>query len=264
MNLAANARDAMPNGGTLCVETANVNINRSSIGPDLNVPPGAYSMLTVSDDGVGMDAQTQARIFEPFFTTKPVGKGTGLGLATAYGIVKQSGGFICVQSKPGAGTAFKVYLPRVNEPVEQASQVPTSTLPQGGRQTILLVDDDPQLRQLATRVLTNSGFTVLEARSAEQAERRAKLHHGAIDLLLTDVVMPGGSGRDTALRIFGDGTKPRVLYMSGYPNDIIAHHGVLDPRISFLPKPFSPAGLVEKVREVLQSTVAVPEVAEKR
>jgi PAS domain S-box-containing protein len=252
MNLAANARDAMPHGGKVRLETANININRSSIGPDINVPPGAYSMLTVSDTGVGMDAQTQARIFEPFFTTKPAGKGTGLGLATAYGIVKQSGGAICVDSNPGVGTAFRIYLPRVNEQLEHPAQVPARSLPAGGGQTILLVDDDTQLRQLAKRILSNSGFRVLESESGEHAEQLAKIHQGSIDLLLTDVVMPGKSGREIAQRICGNGARPRVLYMSGYPNDIIAHHGALDPEISFLPKPFSPARLVEKVREVLQ------------
>jgi PAS domain S-box-containing protein len=252
MNLAANARDAMLHGGKFRLETANININRSRVGPDLNVPPGAYSVLTVSDSGVGMDAQTKARIFEPFFTTKPAGKGTGLGLATAYGIVKQSGGSICVDSKPGAGTEFRIYLPRVNEPVEHPSQVTAFSLPEGGGQTILLVDDDTQLRQLAKKVLSNSGFRVLESESGEHAERLAKIHQGAIDLLLTDVVMPGNSGREIVQRICTDGARPRVLYMSGYPNDILARHGVLDPEIAFLPKPFSPARLVEKVREVLQ------------
>jgi CheY-like chemotaxis protein len=207
-----------------------------------------------------MDAQTQARIFEPFFTTKAPGKGTGLGLATAYGIVKQSGGFISVDSRPGAGTAFRIYLPRVNEQVDDLSQATARSLPEGGAQTILLVDDDPQLRQLAKRILSSAGFRVLESESGEHAERLAKIHQGSIDLLLTDVVMPGNSGREIAEHICGNGSRPRVLYMSGYPNDIIAHHGVLDPEISFLPKPFSPAQLVEKVREVLQdhpSEVAV-------
>jgi PAS domain S-box-containing protein len=253
MNLAANARDAMPGGGALRLETANVDINLSNVIPNVNVAPGAYCMLTVSDSGAGMDAQTQARIFEPFFTTKSAGKGTGLGLATAYGIVKQSGGYISVQSKPGAGTTFRIYLPRVNEQVESPSQVTPRSLPEGGGQTILLADDDPQLRQLAKKVLTSSGFTVLESESGEQAEQLAKIHQGAIDLVLTDVVMPGQSGRETVQRIRGDGAKPRVLYMSGYPNDFIARHGVLDPEISFLPKPFTPAGLVKKVREVLQT-----------
>jgi CheY-like chemotaxis protein len=252
MNLAANARDAMPSGGTLTLETSNVNLNRSNCGPDLHVPPGAYVCLTVSDTGIGMDARTRARIFEPFFTTKPAGRGTGLGLATVYGIIQQSGGYLSVKSEPGAGAAFRIYLPRVNEPVEHLTQVTMPPAPpHGGHQTILVVDDDCQVRQLAKKVLTTSGFNVLEAEGREQAERLAALHHGAIDVLLTDVVMPGCSGREIARHICGNGSKTRVLYMSGYPNDAIAHHGMLNQEISLLQKPFSPARLVEKVREVL-------------
>jgi len=173
MNLAANARDAMPGGGKLTMETADVTLNRSQVGRDLNVPCGSYAVLAVSDTGMGMDAQTQERIFEPFFTTKPPGKGTGLGLATAYGIVKQSGGCLCVDSKPGVGTTFRIYLPRVNEPVDHLSHAAPLAAPQRGHQTILLVDDDSQLRQLASRVLNASGYNVLEADDGEQAERLA-------------------------------------------------------------------------------------------
>jgi PAS domain S-box-containing protein len=251
MNLAANARDAMLEGGKLTIETADVNINRSKIGRDLNVPPGSYTVLAVSDTGVGMDLQTQSRIFEPFFTTKPTGKGTGLGLATAYGIVKQSGGYLCVDSKPGAGSTFRIYLPRVNAPVEDLSHVAPLATPQRGDQTILLVDDDYQLRQLASRVLNASGYNVLEADDGEQAERLAADHKGSIHLLLTDVVLPGLSGRETAERICRERRETRVLYMSGYPGETIGHHGVLDTGISFLQKPFFPDRLVEKVKEVL-------------
>jgi len=251
MNLAANARDAMLEGGRLTIETADVNLNRSKIGRDLNVPPGSYTVLAVSDTGVGMDALTQTRIFEPFFTTKPAGKGTGLGLATAYGIVKQSGGYLCVDSRPGAGSTFRIYLPRVNEPVEDLSHVAPLATPQRGDQTILLVDDDYQLRQLASRVLNTSGYNVLEADDGEQAERLAANHKGSIHLLLTDVVLPGLSGRETAERICRERRETRVLFMSGYPGETIAHHGVLEAGISFLQKPFFPDRLVDKVKEVL-------------
>jgi two-component system, cell cycle sensor histidine kinase and response regulator CckA len=255
MNLAANARDAMPSGGTLIVETCNVNVNRSSVGPDLNVPPGAYALLAVSDNGHGMDVRTRARIFEPFFTTKPPGKGTGLGLATVYGIVEQSGGHVCVQSEQGMGTTFRIYLPRVNEPVESLAQSATLVALQQGHQTILLVDDDVQLRELTRTILAGSGYTVLAAESGEEAERIAELHRGSLDLLLTDVVMPRTSGCEVARRICRERPETRVLYMSGYPGDAIAHHGLLDAGISFLQKPFAPHRLVEKVREVLNAPV---------
>jgi PAS domain S-box-containing protein len=251
LNLAANARDAMPGGGKLTMETADVALNGSKVGRDLNVPPGSYAVVTVSDTGVGMDEQTLARIFEPFFTTKPPGKGTGLGLAMAYGIVKQSGGYICVDSKPGLGTTFRIYLPRVNEPVEVLSHTAPMVAPQRGDQTILLVDDDSQLRELASRVLNASGYNVLEADDGEQAERLAAGHSGSIHLLLTDVVLPGHSGRETAERICRERGETRVLYMSGYPGETIAHHGILEAGISFLQKPFFPDRLVGKVREVL-------------
>jgi PAS domain S-box-containing protein len=253
MNLAANARDAMPAGGQLTVETTNVNLNRSSLGPDFNVPPGAYVRLTVSDTGIGMDANTQARIFEPFFTTKPPGRGTGLGLATVYGIVNQSGGHIGVDSQPGSGSTFRIYLPRVSQPVELLSPPATNCACQRGHQTILVVDDDLQLRQLARKVLTSSGFTVLEADCCEQAQQLSGAHSGTIDLLLTDVVMPGTSGHEIARRICGDRSETRVLYMSGYPGDAVAQHGVINAGISFLQKPFSPDRLVEKVKEVLHA-----------
>jgi two-component system, cell cycle sensor histidine kinase and response regulator CckA len=253
MNLAANSRDAMPAGGRLSVETGNVNLNRSSMGPDFNVPPGSYVRLIVTDTGVGMDAETQARIFEPFFTTKPPGKGTGLGLATVYGIVKQSGGHIGVDSRPGRGTTFRIYLPRIHWPVEEAAPVVSNGVCQRGHQTVLVVDDDLQLRQLTHRVLTSSGFTVLEASCGEQAEQLSRIHGGAIDLLLTDVVMPGGSGHEVASRICRERGETRVLYMSGYPDDTVAHHGVINAGISFLQKPFSPDRLVEKVKEVLHA-----------
>src|SRR5262249_14022023 len=192
--------------------------------PDFEVSPGSDVCVTARETGIGRDAHTRARVFEPFFTTKPAGKGTGLGLATVYGIIKQSGGFVCVESEPQSGATFRIYLPRVNEPVEQLAQVTARPAPHRGHQTILSVDDDPQLRQLTRKVLTGSGFQVLEAEDREQAERLAAMHRGSIDLLLTDVIMPGGSGCEIAQQICGNGSKTRVLYMSGYPNDAIVHH----------------------------------------
>jgi PAS domain S-box-containing protein len=250
MNLATNARDAMPSGGTLTLETAHVNVKHSNSGPDL-VPPGSYVCLTITDTGIGMDAYTRTRIFEPFFTTKPASKGTGLGLSTVYGIIKQSGGYLEVNSELGCGATFRIYLPCVNEPVETMAEAPPVATPGTGHQTILVVDDDSQVRQLAKKVLTSSGFKVLEAAGGEQAERLASLHQGAIDMLLTDVVMAGASGRDIARNICRGGNKPRVVYMSGYPDQTIAHHGMLNPGICLLQKPFSPARLVETVKEAL-------------
>jgi PAS domain S-box-containing protein len=264
MNLATNARDAMPAGGTLTLETANVDLHSSNCGPDFHVPPGSYVCLAITDTGNGMDAYTRSRIFEPFFTTKPAGKGTGLGLATVYGIIKQSGGYLSVESEPEAGATFRVYLPCVNEPVESLAQAVPLATPGAGHQTILVVDNDSQVRQLATKILTNSGFRVLEAEGGEQAERLASLHQGAIDMLLTDVVMPGASGCEVARNICRGASKPRVVYMSGYPGQTIAQHGMLNPGICLLQKPFSPARLVEKVKEVLApvngSPAVVPEL----
>jgi CheY-like chemotaxis protein len=201
-----------------------------------------------------MDSHTQSHIFEPFFTTKPPGKGTGLGLATVYGIVRQSGGYLGVESQPGSGATFRIYLPRVNEAAEKVAQATARAAHLGGHQTILVVDDDPQLRRLAGEVLTRSGFRVLEAESGQQAEQIAALHAGSIHLLLTDVVLPGGSGCMLAEQICakGNSSNMRVLYISGYPTDALTHRGVPDEGTFLLRKPFSPALLVEKVREVLQ------------
>src|SRR5215813_5072690 len=255
MNLAANSRDAMPTGGKLIVETSNVDLEDGHTGSHSKVPPGAYVLLTVSDTGVGMDTQTQARIFEPFFTTKPQGKGTGLGLATVYGIVRQSGGYIWVHSAPGMGTIFRIYLPRVADPVEPLAPGPRLVVPKGGHQTILLVDDDLQLRRFVRTVLNNAGFTVLEAGNGEEAQRVAASHRGLIHLLLTDVVLPGTSGSEIAQRICGRRGETHLLYMSGYAGDTIINRGVLESGICFLQKPFTPERLLEKVREVLHATV---------
>jgi PAS domain S-box-containing protein len=251
MNLAANARDAMPAGGQLVLETSNVDLADDHSNAHFKIPPGSYVLITVSDTGVGMDAQTQTRIFEPYFTTKPPGKGTGLGLATVYGIVRQSGGYIWVHSAPGMGTIFRIYLPRIAGAAEPLALRPRLVIPKGGRQTVLLVDDDQQVRRFAERVLSKSGFTVLEAESGDEAQRVASLHRGPIHLLLTDVVLPGTSGREIAQRICGNRGETQLLYMSGYAGDTIVERGVLEAGICFLQKPFTPDRLLEKVREML-------------
>ena len=253
MNLVVNARDAMPTGGKLLIETADAELTEQYAELHQPVIPGQYVMLAVSDTGVGMDAQTRARIFEPFFTTKEKSKGTGLGLSTVYGIVKQSGGYIWVYSEAGHGTTFKVYLPRVDAPVEPqapAREAVTVT----GTETILVAEDDETLRPLAKGLLEKLGYTVLEAENAEQALGVAGAHAGPIHLLVADVVMPGASGRELARRLAQSRPETRVLYVSGYTDDAIVHHGMLEPGLNFLQKPFTPAALARKVREVLDAT----------
>jgi CheY-like chemotaxis protein len=251
LNLAVNARDAMAHGGSLSIETANAEPDAAyaAVHPEMVV--GRYVMLAVSDTGIGMDAETQARIFDPFFTTKPVGKGTGLGLATVYGIVKQSGGYIWVYSELGRGTTFRVYLPRVDEPatplLPRAVEAPAA----GGSETILLVEDEALLRDVARDSLQQAGYTVLEAPSAFAALETARLHAGRIGLLLTDIVLPGMNGRALAHQLAKLAPDARVLYMSGYPDEAIAQHGVLEPDIHFLSKPYTYEQLLRKVREVL-------------
>jgi len=256
LNLAINARDAMPGGGTLTLETGNADLDESYAQEHAGVRPGSYVMLAISDTGIGMDAETQAHIFEPFFTTKEDGKGSGMGLATVYGVVQQSGGHIWVYSEPGRGSTFKLYLPRVEEAAETAAktQAPASTI--RGTETILVAEDDRQVRDLAVAILKACGYLVLVLESALEAERVCQQHQGSIDLLLTDVIMREMSGPDLAQRLKKLRPRTKVLFMSGYTDAAIVHQGVLDPGIAFLPKPFTPSSLAGKVRQVLDQPKA--------
>ena len=253
MNLALNSRDAMPNGGKLTLETSNAILDDTYTRQHQPVEPGRYVMLAVSDTGTGMSPETLTRIFEPFYTTKEVGKGTGLGLSMVYGIVKQSGGYVWVYSEPNQGTTFKIYLPRVDQPVEgmAADKQPVTVM--RGTETILLVEDDPQLRQLSSSVLAHCGYNVLVASTPEEGLAICKANHNDIRLLVTDVVMPRMNGRQLAERVSVMRPKIRVLYISGYTDNAIVHYGVLDTGLWFLPKPFTLSSLVAKVREVLDS-----------
>jgi two-component system cell cycle sensor histidine kinase/response regulator CckA len=253
MNLALNARDAMPQGGKLTLETSNAFLDEAYAHGHQPVQPGRYVMLAVSDTGEGMDAETQARIFEPFYTTKEVGKGTGLGLSMVYGIVKQSGGYIWVYSEPNRGTTFKVYLPRVDQAADTGAAVHTARTVQRGTETILLVEDEAQIRQLSTSVLTHCGYNVLVAGSPEQALEICRTDGKQIRLVVTDVVLPRMNGKQLAERILKMWPDVKVLYVSGYTNNAIVHYGVLDPGLSFLPKPYTLSALAAKVREVLDA-----------
>jgi two-component system, cell cycle sensor histidine kinase and response regulator CckA len=251
MNLAVNARDAMPQGGKLLVETANVELDQAYAWQHPGAKPGRYVMLALTDSGTGIDAETLAHIFEPFFTTKEVGKGTGLGLATVYGVVKQSGGYIWVDSKPAQGASFQIFLPRVDETATTVTATAPLAETTGGSETILLVEDADSLRKLTRSFLESHGFRVLVAQSGEEAIQVEARHSGKIDLLLTDVVMPGMNGRVLSERLLPKQPGIRVLYMSGYTDSFIAGHGVLDRGTALLNKPFTEEALIGKVRDVL-------------
>jgi CheY-like chemotaxis protein len=243
----------MPQGGRLTIETENVELDASISHPPVVLSPGKYVMLAVTDNGCGMDAETQAHIFEPFFTTKEKGKGTGLGLATVYGIVKQSGGYVWVYSEPGGGTSFKIYLPRIEDAVPSSSDRRESArfMPRGS-ETILLVEDEKGVRELTREYLQMNGYAVIEAENGHTALELAGMHSGQIHLLMTDVVMPGISGRELADRIGRIRPGIKVLYMSGYTDQAVVHHGILEDDAILLQKPFTVTTLATKLREILE------------
>jgi CheY-like chemotaxis protein len=256
MNLVVNARDAMPKGGRLTIETTNVTIGNEASLDAVGVAPGSYVMLAVRDNGHGMDAETRSHLFEPFFTTKEKGKGTGLGLSTVYGIVKQSGGSIIVESAPDRGTTFRIYFPRVEQEVPGPTGAVEAIDPARGRETILLVEDEPAVRGLVHETLRLHGYRVLEARHGIEALLTSAKYAEPIHLLLTDVVMPQMSGPEVAEKILTVRPGIKVLYMSGYPDHPVFDQGGVSRQTGFLPKPFSPHVLAQKVREVLDGVKA--------
>ncbi|HLE84167.1 MAG TPA: response regulator [Thermoanaerobaculia bacterium] len=251
LNLAVNSRDAMPGGGILTLETANLDLDEAYCRDHAAARPGPYVLLAVSDTGLGMDAATRGHIFEPFFTTKGRDHGTGLGLATVHGIVSQSGGHIWLYSEPGKGTTFKIYLPRVEAPAAPTAAAAPPARALTGSETVLVVEDEEAVRALTTKTLEARGYRVLAAASAEQALEVAQRHPERIPLVVTDVVMPGLSGGELAARLVELRPEMRVIFVSGYTDDTIAHQGVLDPGVHFLQKPFALDALARKVREVL-------------
>jgi len=251
LNLVANSRDAMPEGGVLTLRTADAALEE---GNDLGLTPGLYAMLQVADTGVGMTPEVLSHLFEPFYTTKERGRGTGLGLATVYGIVRQSGGELQVESELGQGTRFTVYLPQAAERAEEPARLPVERRVTNGSEVILLVEDEDNIREPAAEILEARGYVVLPARNGAEALEIANHHDGAIDLMVTDVVMPRLSGSRLAEALEPSRPDMRVLYISGYPEDAIVHHGVLEPRHRFLQKPFPPGILLQTVRELLDNS----------
>jgi two-component system, cell cycle sensor histidine kinase and response regulator CckA len=255
LNLVVNARHAMPQGGQLVIEVANAGVDENYVAAHPGVSAGAYVRLSVSDTGVGMDAATCGRIFEPFFTTKEQGRGTGLGLSTVWGTVTQSRGHIWVQSELGRGTTFHLYLPRVDHAVDEVPAQSTSASIAGGNETILLVEDEEQVRALMRGILSGHGYDVVEAANGGEALLVCEQHRGQLDLLLSDIVMPRMNGRDLAARLGPMRPDMKVLLVSGYDEVSVAQQGALDPSIPFLPKPITPDVLLRKVREVLDSNL---------
>jgi CheY-like chemotaxis protein len=253
MNLAVNSRDAMPTGGKLLIGTRNCDLDQSYTASHPLMKPGSYVLLDVTDTGTGMDEETQAHIFEPFFTTKEKGKGTGLGLATVYGIVKQSGGFIWVYSELGKGTSFKIYLPRVNEAeVHIGIPKPTAEIP-AGTETVLLTEDEQDVREIAREFLESGGYKVIEAKNGKEAISIAAEHRGKIDLLVTDMVMPGMTGQELAVQLQQEHPRVSVVFMSGYSEHAATEMANADPSVRLLTKPFSRGAILRTVREILQS-----------
>jgi CheY-like chemotaxis protein len=254
INLVVNARDAMPTGGRITIEATNTTVRDNSSREAAELSPGPYALLTVSDTGVGMSKNVQDHIFEPFFTTKESGQGSGLGLSTVFGIVKQSGGHIFVDSDPGRGSAFRIYFPssreRPTRVVTSTNLVPVRLV---GSETILVVEDESAVRSFVARALRRQGYQVLDASNGGEALLIAEQHQGAIHLLLTDVIMPRVSGKQLAERLRALRRDLRVLYMSGYAEEIIAPHGVLEPGAAFIEKPLTAEALGRKVREILDS-----------
>jgi len=255
LNLAVNARDAMPKGGKLTIETTTVDLDETYVRQHASIQPGPYVVLAVSDTGVGMDAETQAHCFEPFFTTKEQGRGTGLGLATVYGVIKQSGGWIWVYSEPGQGTMFKIYLPKVEENSETAKNAKGQSAVPRGTETILVAEDQDGIRELARDFLESCGYTVLVAKDGAEAIKIAEQHKQPIDLLLTDVVMPKVNGPELAQRLAVVRPAMKTLYMSGYAERATAHHDALTQDGISLEKPFSLHTLAGKVREALDTQI---------
>lgn len=252
MNLAINARDAMPDGGTLTIETQNVYLDEDYVSQHIEIEPGPFVKMTVTDSGDGMDEETQQRVFEPFFTTKDLGRGTGLGLSTVYGIVKQSGGDIMVYSEVGHGTTFKIYLPRVNEAIQKTKSAGKSEEILSGKETILLVEDEEIVRSLVSTILTGRGYNVLVAVSGRAALSLCETFSEPIHMLLTDVIMPKMGGSELKEQIVKLRPDIKVLFMSGYTDDAISHRGILDDDTAFIEKPFTPDGLARKIRQTLE------------
>jgi two-component system cell cycle sensor histidine kinase/response regulator CckA len=256
MNLVVNARDAMPDGGTIDIETSNVELDDEYARTHASTRPGPYVMLAVSDTGQGMSREIQTRVFEPFFTTKEKGKGTGLGLSTVYGIVKQSGGSIWMYSEPGQGTTFKIYLPRVDAVVDDNVVAPILN-GHGGNETILLVEDEDSVREVASRILRRQGYSVVEASNGTEALREFGERGREFDLIITDIVMPGMGGLELAQRVREWAPAARILFTSGYTEDAVLRRSFLDPGAEFIEKPFTPAHLAERTRQVLDSEITL-------